>query len=272
MRRIQTLLFILFLCMALCVPSAALSGRTINVTLDGTPIYAKQPLMVGGVSYVPFRDFFDRNGLTVTWDSAERCAVAKNRSLQVTASGRNAYLLANGRYLYYADNLTENGVMYVPLRSAMKALGGSVSWVSGAMCAQAHTGSGAILSGDAYYNQTDLYWLSRIISAESAGQPLKGKLAVGSVVLNRVESPNYPNSIYDVVFDTKFGVQFTPVANGRVYDEPTEESVIAAKICLDGYRLNPDILYFVNPQKATSSWVMDNCKFVMRIQNHDFYA
>ena len=113
--------------------------------------------------------------------------------------------------------------------------------------------------------------MSRIISAESRGEPLAGKLAVGTVVLNRVASSQFPDTIYGVIFDDKWGVQFTPTANGTIYQEPTAESVLAAKLCLDGAREAGDSLYFLAPKIATNHWVMENRELVAIIGNHWFY-
>lgn len=118
----------------------------------------------------------------------------------------------------------------------------------------------------------DLYWLSRIINAEAEGEPFEGKLAVGSVIMNRVESNEFPDSIYDVIFDSEYGVQFTATVNGRIYDKPTEESVNAARMCLDGIRLDVEMLYFLNEGITESPWISQNCRFVMSIGNHSFYS
>lgn len=76
------------------------------------------------------------------------------------------------------------------------------------------------------YNADDLYWLARIISAESRGESLDGKIAVGNVVLNRVASSDFPDTIYGVIFDDRWGGQFEPVRNGTIYQTPTEDSVL----------------------------------------------
>ena len=57
------------------------------------------------------------------------------------------------------------------------------------------------------YSENDLYWLSRIIEAEASGESFSGKIAVGNCVLNRVKSSEFPNTIYDVIFDKNHGVQ-----------------------------------------------------------------
>jgi len=122
------------------------------------------------------------------------------------------------------------------------------------------------------YDSNDLLWLSKIIYAEAGTEPLEGKLAVGSVVMNRVMSESYPDTVYDVIFDTKFGTQFTPAATGTVHKSPDEESILAAKMCLGGYSVSEEILFFLNESLSTSTWMQDNCTFVMSIGNHDFYS
>ena len=128
-----------------------------------------------------------------------------------------------------------------------------------------------MVKSDSAYDYEDLYWLSRIISAEAKGESFTGQIGVGTVVLNRVKSSQFPNTIKGVVFDQKYGTQFTPVANGTIYDAPTQSAVVAAKMCLDGYTLSGSVLYFLNPRIATSSWIQNNRKYAFRVGNHDFY-
>ena len=129
----------------------------------------------------------------------------------------------------------------------------------------------SMVKADSAYDYEDLYWLSRIISAESKGESFTGQIGVGTVVLNRVRSSQFPNTVKGVVFDQKYGTQFTPVANGSIYDTPTQSAVVAAKMCLDGYTLSNSVLYFLNPRIATSSWIQNNRKYAFRVGNHDFY-
>ena len=121
-------------------------------------------------------------------------------------------------------------------------------------------------------NDDSVYWLSRIIEAEAGGEPFKGKVAVGEVILNRVESNEFPNTIWGVIFDDKFGIQFEPVANGTIYNTPSSESIEAAKVALSGSNYIGDCLYFLNPKIASSNWIVKNRKFYTTIAKHDFYA
>ncbi len=122
------------------------------------------------------------------------------------------------------------------------------------------------------YDYEDLYWLSRIISAESRGEPFVGQLAVGTVVINRTRSDYYPDTIYEVIFDRLGGVQFTPASTGSVYREPTDSSVLAAKLCLEGFSLDEGILFFFNSRLAAGSWITANRTYTMTVGQHDFYS
>ena len=133
-------------------------------------------------------------------------------------------------------------------------------------------GAELLEAGESFYNADDVYWLSRIIYSESGNQSLEGMLGVGDVVMNRVASAAFPNSIYEVIFDSRYGVQFSPVETGSIYLEPTEECVIAAKLCLEGYDIVGGALYFVNPDIGVSSWFAQTRTYVTSIGDHDFYA
>lgn len=117
-----------------------------------------------------------------------------------------------------------------------------------------------------------IFWLSRIIHAEAQGEMCIGKVAVGNVVLNRVVSDKFPNTIYGVIFDKQYGhTQFSPVLDGSIYNTPNKDSVKAAIEALDGARPAEEALYFLNPRKATNFWIVRNREFLLTIEGHDFY-
>lgn len=104
------------------------------------------------------------------------------------------------------------------------------------------------------YTEEELYWLSRIVSAESKGESEVGQVAVANVVLNRVKSDSFPDSIEEVVFQDG---QFDPVRNGSIHDTPTSSAVESATRALEGERIvDEKILFFYNPD-ATSrgNWI-----------------
>jgi len=116
-----------------------------------------------------------------------------------------------------------------------------------------------------------VFWLARIIHAEAQGEPLLGQIAVGNVVLNRVKSAYYPNTIYGVIFDRKYGVQFSPILDGSIYNTPSFNSTLAAKICLDGYDTSGGAFFFLRPDISSSSWIPSNRAYAFSIGKHDFY-
>lgn len=135
------------------------------------------------------------------------------------------------------------------------------------------TVSGGTSSSKTSYSQDDLYWLARIIEAEAGAEPYNGKVAVGNVILNRVKSNEFPNTIYGVIFEYYGSIpQFSPVADGTIYNTPSEESINAAKDALNGAKPVGNSTYFFNPAKAAGSWIVKNKTYVTRISGHTFYA
>ncbi|NLJ78074.1 MAG: cell wall hydrolase [Tissierellia bacterium] len=130
--------------------------------------------------------------------------------------------------------------------------------------------SGGTSTGN--YTQDHVFWLARIIEAEAGGEPYNGKVAVGNVILNRVNSKDFPNSIYGVVFEYYGSIpQFSPVADGTIYNNPSQASINAATEALEGARPVGDCTYFFNPSKAAGSWIVNNKTFVTKIGGHAFY-
>lgn len=120
------------------------------------------------------------------------------------------------------------------------------------------------------YTAQDLLWLSRIIHAEAKGEPFTGKVAVGAVILNRVEHHEFPKTIYKVIHHRQNGVyQFQPVANGKIQNKPDQQSIEAAKQALKGKDPSKGSLFFYNPKISRSSW-MSRLNHQIRIGNHVF--
>lgn len=225
---------------------------------------------IGGKTFVPLRDFtalFTKP--TYRYDTASEYATLTAPGLVIEAGKGATYLFANERCLYgVAANRLIDGQLWVPLNPLAKALGLTVG---GADTASQRTVSGsyrALTPAAQYYNADELYWLSRIISAESRGEPIRGQIAVGNTVLNRVRSSSFPNTIYGVIFQRG---QFAPVLNGTVYNTPAWSSVTAAKMCLEGYAIDNGTLYFCNVATSHSSWIVKNRTRAFTIGAHTFF-
>ena len=196
----------------------------------------------------------------------------RTRGISVSAKEGDFYIEANGR-CFYTDVSCRliDGILYVPIRAAARAFDAKVSWSDATRSVAITDNGGVCAAADEIYWDGSVLWLSRIIYAESRGEPLLGKIAVGNVVMNRVESYQFPNTIYGVIFDKKYGIQFTPVATGTIYNNANAECIRAAKMVLEGTSVNDGVLYFVNPRIATNSWVQKNRTFAFVIGNHYFY-
>ena len=113
----------------------------------------------------------------------------------------------------------------------------------------------------------ETYLLAQIISAEAKGEPYEGMIAVGNVVMNRVEYSGFPDTIREVIFQKG---QFSPVSNGTIYNIPTDKAVEAAVEVINGKTIvGNDALYFYNPKIATCGWIFSR-KTIKTIGNHRF--
>lgn len=246
----------------------------INVNINGRQVLQDRVFNAGGVTYVPMFSFANWVGsYELHYSSLTNSASLTGTNLHVTARAGDYYIVANDRYFYTGEPVLMIGnEIYVPILPLVKALNSHVEWRGDMGSFYVRSGDSRLLStGAQVYNADQVYWLARIISAEAKGEPMKGKIAVGNVVLNRVRSSAYPNTIYGVIFDKRYGIQFAPVANGTIYNTPTVDSIIAAKICLEGYSLSGDVIYFVNPKKAPNSWISYNRPYAFTIGNHAFF-
>ena len=259
---------------------ASFSVMVIGASGNGVGVYINGSEFTGNVrvqdstTFVGVRRFANTvdPSASVKYNYSTRTLTISSSKLYMTIKDGANYFVANGRYLYTASPVfMKYGVMYAPIMLLAKAFDAKISWSNATSSFYVTSGSGGILSGDLYYREDEVYWLSKIINAESGGEILKGKIAVGNVILNRVRSKYFPNTIYSVIFDRKNGVQFSPVANGTIYKNANSESIIAAKICLEGYSINNGIFYFVNPKISPSNWITKNRQFYAQIGNHAFY-
>ncbi|NCB63056.1 MAG: spore cortex-lytic enzyme [Clostridia bacterium] len=112
------------------------------------------------------------------------------------------------------------------------------------------SGTGTSGTGGVNSNETDL--LAKVISAEARGEPYSGQVAVGAVILNRIEHPSFPNTLAGVVYQPG---AFTCMVDGQI-DQPVAESAVrAAREALNGSDPSGGAIYYFNPDTATSAWI-----------------
>jgi len=184
-------------------------------------------------------------------------------------------LCFDGRYIYAPGGfeIGEHGLLMEP-EAAAKLLG--LGLETGGELIYLDASAPELLQGgedyyDIHFDMDRLYWLPRIIRAEAFQQPMAGQIAVGNVVLNRVDSPKFPMDITGVIYDMDYAVQFDPVADGSIKIEPDETAEIAARLCLEGYNTAGDSLFFVNPERGDGSWFAKELELVAVIGEHWFY-
>ena len=265
------------ICLALLLSfaiTAAATEETFTVTLDGEEMLLEvQPARIDSSIesdiYVPMLSFCEGMGAKVVkWDEESRSALAVFREFAIDATEDDLYITANGRCLYaeYGCKIID-GVFMVQLSTLCKALDAVYELDFENYTISIISGEGIITSGDEFYNEEDLFWLARIIWAEAGNQSFDGQIAVGNVVLNRVNFPGnrFPDTIYGVIFQKN---QFQPTDNGTIYNNPTPECWAAAKLALEGAKPVGDCLYFAALKEC---WAGYNRTFYCKIGGHYFW-
>lgn len=121
-------------------------------------------------------------------------------------------------------------------------------------------------SSSSSISSADLALLARVISAEARGEPYSGQVAVGAVILNRVNHPSFPNSISGVVYEPG---AFTCMVDGQI-DQPVADSAYrAAQDALNGVDPSGGAIYYFNPDTATSAWIWSR-PLITKIGKHRF--
>lgn len=252
--------------------SEAQKDFSVKVKLDGKYMQIKsEPVIINGTTYLSMHEFCVCLGCTDVWENGG-VTVRRGTELSIRCDYGKPYLIANDRALYfeYGSLLKPNG-LWVPVRILAKIFNMDVAWDGVTRTISLTSKGGVIESGETFYDKEDLYWLSRIINAESRGEPLAGMIAVGNVILNRLNNPNFPDTIYGVIYDFSAGVQFAPAVDGSMELEPTEQTVLAAKLCLDGAVVCKNGYYFMGTY-VESCWASRNRPLVMTVGKHNFFG
>ncbi len=154
---------------------------------------------------------------------------------------------------------TEEAVRWFQRRNGLAPDGQVGNLTLAALGIPASGGGGGGSSGD-------LDLLARLISAEARGEPYVGQVAVGAVVLNRVDHPSFPNSISGVIYQPG---AFSCLADGQ-FDQPVAESAYrAARDAMGGYDPSYGAIYYFNPATATSKWIWSR-PLIVEIGSHRF--
>ncbi|MBM7623467.1 cell wall hydrolase [Sporohalobacter salinus] len=116
-------------------------------------------------------------------------------------------------------------------------------------------------------SRKELNLLARLVSSEARGEPFIGQVAVGAVVLNRVVSNHFPDSIRRVIYQPD---QFAVVSDGQINKQPTRQAYRAAKKAVNGQDPSRGALYFYNPKTAKTMWWLSTRSTIVKIGDHVF--
>ena len=121
-------------------------------------------------------------------------------------------------------------------------------------------------SGSSEFTSSDVYLLARCIYGEGRGESYTGQVAIGAVVMNRLRSPSFPNTIAGVIYQPG---AFTAVDDGQINLEPNQTAINAARDAMNGWDPTYGCLYYYNPVTATSAWIFSR-ETVITIGKHVF--
>lgn len=113
-------------------------------------------------------------------------------------------------------------------------------------------GAGTNMQVPSNFTEEDLKLMANAVYGEARGEPYEGQVAVAAVILNRLDSPDFPNTISGIIFQPR---AFTAVADGQIWLEPNEQAKEAVLDAMNGWDPSENALYYFNPKTATSKWI-----------------
>lgn len=144
--------------------------------------------------------------------------------------------------------------------------------VKGKTNAKVHSGAPAKQTSNTAVNvphgfsQNDIQLMANAVYGEARGEPYVGQVAVAAVILNRVKSPSFPNTVSGVIFEP---LAFTAVADGQIWLTPNETAKKAVLDAINGWDPTGNAIYYFNPDTATSSWIWGRPQ-IKKIGKHIF--
>lgn len=268
------------LCLALLGGSAAFAAGRERPALDELRVYhcsllAGRAYRSGEDIFMSLSDFGEIYDIALRVENTREGFTADAPGLELAGTRDSGYMTANYRYIYLPRGyLISGGELYLPLDALCRIFG--VTAEIGVERVDLTTAQARLISGGEDYYEMNcdpqaLYWLPRIGYGEAYEQPLAGIMGVCSVVLNRVADEDFPNTIFEVLYDNKHAVQFTPVTTLAMKDKPDEIYCIASYLVLEGYNVVGESTYFVNPAGGANAWFEQNLSYVVTYGNHEFY-
>jgi spore germination cell wall hydrolase CwlJ-like protein len=242
-------------------------AATAPITVDGKTVYTNK-FIQNDSTMVP-AVFFMNAGVKVGWnENYQAVTLQKGDMIIGLPSNKNyadVYTKQSGTWKRdYLRTTTKDRMdnTYIPLRYAAEKLGMTITNSNPATLSLSTKQTAAKPhAGNSKYSQEDLHWLYQLTEAEAGGEPYEGRVAVAATILNRVDSPNWPNTIKGVIFQIvevngKEYYQYSPVLDKRIYNvQPSAETIKAVQEALKGKDPSKSAFTFYNPAKTSNQWV-----------------
>lgn len=214
---------------------------------------------IDGVTYAPIRFIAEALRYNVEWNTSTNTIYIDEKQFYTVQEGDTLQSISQLKGISVENLMAWNRLTSDQINTNMKLFLEPVK-----LNAVDAVRTNAVIS----YTDQELDYLARIVYTEAKDEPYEGMVAVAAVVINRVQSPNFPNSIYDVIFQPG---QFTPARNGTIYEvKPSQTAYKAAEEAIMGADPVNGALYFFNPDVSSSSFFAKK-EFVKEIGNHSFY-
>lgn len=301
-RFVSLLLTVVLFCSAVCVvPSAAAASAGVltwtdaasGVYLNGRQISQMTLMNVNGVPYCTVKYFFESvlASAQVYWannGSNVKGTTACGESLTLLAQPGSQTMYVNGQSIYIPNGIKIlNGYTMAPIEQLANVFAGSQvgydwnlnvyvvttgAYLSGSASAGAAQATAAqavqttVTAGSGYYDPQALDLIARVINAEAGSMSMEGKVSVGNVIMNRVASSEFPNTVYGVLYQPN---QFTVVNYASFQRTPSAESIAAAKQAMDGVNYVPGAMFY--NVHGLNTWASRNRPYLTTFAGHDFY-
>ena len=226
-------------------------------------------LVLGMTSYVTAARQYDASAYT--YGEAAQTLTVKQGSKGDIVKKIQQKLKNWGYYKGTVDGVygakTKSAVISFQKKNGLYADGivGAKTFAALGISVSSASSSGSSGSGSSY-TSADTNLLAKLIYAEARGESYTGQVAVGAVVLNRVKSSSFPNTISGVIYQP---YAFTCVQDGQINLAPNSTALAAARDAMNGWDPSYGSLYYYNPSVATSKWIYGR-KTVVTIGNHIF--
>lgn len=249
--RLKHKVMLLFL-LLLLIGGSVFAGNEVTVVVNGQPIVNDSLIIINGNQpYVSVSEISSKFGAQVTWLDVAELAVVNYEEKYISFSADEKEMTINNEITEMeGPSVIFNNRIYAPLKSMMDIFPAEYEYDEMTITLKINSERIVIEEAEKItlnYTEEDVMWLARIVEVEGRGSSLEKRLAVANVVLNRVASPSFPATIFEVIFQAGKAIQFPPAHKESFYTlVPTYTSIVAAKKALHGDNNIETCLYFNN--------------------------